>query len=188
MLLSTQDNPWSCHMGSEFTGTHHFHGVSHRERHQKHLQWHNKLHCHSHRMAQVGLSCFGFWPLRTRMTAEACHTGMDGTFSSEVTEESCSGSCESLPAYKDHQLHGAADLFRTVLWATFLQSKPDFFILSPALMWKKYTIYTNIQYICLCLGLQQWHWEEKVSEIKGESMSRWQLWKSLFCWTAFSIN
>lgn len=36
------------------------------------------------------------------MTAEACHTGVDGTFSSAVTEESCSGSCESLPADKDH--------------------------------------------------------------------------------------
>lgn len=70
------------------------------------------------------------------MTAEACHTGMDGTSSSAVTEESCSSNCESLPADKDHQLHGAADLFFSKLCCELLVYSLNqiSFILSTAFM------------------------------------------------------
>lgn len=77
------------------------------------------------------------------MTAEVCHTGMDGTPSTAVTEESCSGSCESLPADKDHQLHGDADLlFSKLCWELLFYSlNQDSFILSEHLHEKIYNIH-----------------------------------------------
>lgn len=116
--------------GSEFPGTHHFHRVGHRERGTK-STCSGTANC-TLSQPQNGSSWI---ELLWILTSEACHTGMDGTFSSVVTEESCSGSCESLPSDKDHQLHGAADLFFSELCyeLLFYSLNQISFILSPAL-------------------------------------------------------
>lgn len=72
-----------------------------------------------------------------------------GPLAFAVTAESSSGSYESLPADKVLQLHGADDLFKTALWATFLHFKPDAFYLKPSVYVQK------IQYTWLYFGLQQ---------------------------------
>lgn len=184
-------------LGSEFPGPHHFHMASHRQRGTKGT-CSGTTNCTQFVTATEWLKWdwaaldFDLWEPEWQLRP-ATLVWM-GLLSSAVTEESCSGSCESLPADKDHQLHGAADLFFSKLCCEllFYSVNQISFISSPAPVWKNiwytpiYNIhgstwgYSNHQRKPCC--------KEQVPDTKGQSMTSCKQWKSLFCWTAFSIN
>ena len=105
-----------------------------------------------------------------------------------MTEESSSGSCESLPADKALQLHRADEFFFSKLLCELVlytvNQMP--FISSPVSMWKNNHIHGST------LGYSnngmQLRCKEQVPESKRESITSCTQCKSHFCWTAFSID